>query len=309
MNILELVNVALSTFNGERYLIPQIESILNQVGVNVNIYVRDDNSNDTTIDLLTERKSSFRSLELGKKNIGAIQSFSKILNEIPNGNYLAFSDQDDIWLPEKLVRAVELLRDYETPAMYCSNVWIGDQKARNTSRITSLPLPRLPLNFFQNSAMGCTIVLNKEAHMLLKNLPMTYSVMHDWFILICIQSVGEVIFDTSPNMIYRIHEEQSIGLGRKMGLRKRLSLESTQLNIMQLLQIRILLGDRIRPEKVGFYDFIIELLATNWVRRLFLLLKFDGRYRDQFAAEIIFRVKIFFTLMKKKEDFQKLLFP
>lgn len=304
---METVDVALSTFNGERYLIPQIESILNQVGVDVNIYARDDHSSDSTISLLRALKSNFRSLEFGDRNIGAIQSFSKILSEIPNGNYVAFSDQDDVWLPGKLERAVKMLQGYEMPAMYCSNVWIGNQNAENTSRITNLPAPKLPLNFFQNSAMGCTIVLNKEAHGLLKNLPMTHSIMHDWFILICIQSVGEVIFDTNPNMIYRIHEEQSIGLGRKSSLRKRLSLQSTNLSLRQLLQIRALLGDRVNAKLRSSYDFIIELINTNWVRRFCILLFFNGRFRDDFTAEIIFRVKMFLTLTKRSAEFRTLI--
>jgi glycosyltransferase involved in cell wall biosynthesis len=303
-----VVDVALSTFNGERYVREQLNSILNQEGVVVNIYARDDKSTDDTAAILYEQSSYLKLVQIGQSNLGVTASFLNILKTIPTGNYVALSDQDDVWLPDKLRVAVENLKNFDIPAMYCSDVWIGDDTAKNTLTTSKLPGTRLPMNFFQNTAMGCTVVVNKEAHELLKRLPNTNMVMHDWFFLICIVSIGQVIFDNKPKMIYRIHEDQTVGLGKKIGIRHRLSLKTTHASLLQILQARIFLHENgYNLEENSSYNLIVELIRSGARKRLLILLDFQYCFRDNFLHEAIFRAKIFFVLRKHQNQYRDLI--
>lgn len=98
----ERITVILSAYNGEKYIQSQIDSILNQTYDNFILYIRDDGSTDGTRKILKQysEKDSRVKVQYGE-NIGYVKSFFKMLSEV-NSEYIAFSDQDDIWLPEKL---------------------------------------------------------------------------------------------------------------------------------------------------------------------------------------------------------------
>jgi rhamnosyltransferase len=285
------VDVAISTYNGSKYLRQQLDSIYSQKDVHCNLYVRDDKSTDDTISILSADSSNFLVLQKGEANIGAKLSFSKLIREIPTGNFVALADQDDIWFPDKLYRAVERLKNYDYPAMYCSNVLI------NESKPTCLPKPQFPLNFFQNSAMGCTIVINSYAHEILKKFDMNQMIMHDWGILLLIQSVGKVEFDYEASMKYRIHAEQAIGLRKTFPLKRVFQLNSLEKCISQFIDLQDQLnklGFQVENERA--FRQITNLLECNFIESFWILFTGRSRFRDEVTAEVIFRMKLFFYL-------------
>ena len=121
------VQVLMSTYNGQTYLKKQIESILEQTYPNIELLVRDDGSSDHTIDILRDYEERYENIKvIYGKNIGVNGSFFYLLAQ-SNSDYLAFSDQDDIWLPEKIQNAVEKLDYYTVPALYAGNKILIDQ--------------------------------------------------------------------------------------------------------------------------------------------------------------------------------------
>ncbi len=107
------VQVLMSTYNGENYLAEQIESILSQAHVKVSLLVRDDGSADHTPAILTSYAGEHVQIDIGK-NIGTQKSFLHLIEcADSNNDYFAFADQDDVWHPQKLQKAVEAL-EYET---------------------------------------------------------------------------------------------------------------------------------------------------------------------------------------------------
>lgn len=125
------VCVLMSTYNGERYLSEQINSIADQDEVTVSLVVRDDGSHDGTAKLaenISEERGLICSVEKGQ-NVGFLRSFEDLLLRAEGSDFYAFSDQDDVWSQNKLAKAVSVLAaEGEHPALYASSVEITDEK-------------------------------------------------------------------------------------------------------------------------------------------------------------------------------------
>ena len=121
---METVQVLMSTYNGEKYIREQLNSIINQTYPSIKILVRDDGSSDGTIEILEEYAAKYDNMAYyAGKNLGVIQSFLQLLKDSDDSSaYYAFSDQDDVWLPEKIEKAVEMIennKEVEQPILYC----------------------------------------------------------------------------------------------------------------------------------------------------------------------------------------------
>lgn len=211
------VLVLLSTYNGEKYLSNLLDSILNQKDVNVNILIRDDGSQDGTIDILEKYKQQHCIEYYIGNNIGYAKSFWQLLNDAKEYDYYAFCDQDDIWLECKLKRAIEKIKDREEkelmPILYTSNVIaIND----NMDIIMNKPFKCESVlkvgEAFQKSVLpGCTFVFNFQAKKILEQYK-GYMESHDWATYTIITTLGKVIYDSDSYIYYRIHENNAIGI-------------------------------------------------------------------------------------------------
>ncbi|SMF53442.1 glycosyltransferase family 2 protein [Paenibacillus barengoltzii] len=217
--------VLLSTYNGETYIYEQLNSLIKQEGVHLNILIRDDGSNDSTVNIINhfinqtpEKISLIQSV-----NIGAKASFFDLIRiadtEYPNFDYYAFCDQDDVWLPKKLLKATSTMKNFQNnqlPLMYCSATQMVDA---NLSDLKVWPLPpKKKLTMYnalvENVAVGCTTVLNREAFQLIASSPpaeVDQVIMHDWWVYLCVSTFGKVIFDSQPLILYRQHSNNVLG--------------------------------------------------------------------------------------------------
>lgn len=211
------VTILLSTYNGSKYLQQQLDSLYGQTYPNIRILVRDDGSSDTTAAILESERAKGR-IELleGHGNLGAALSFFELLKcaASTETEYVAFCDQDDVWLPGKIALAVAKLSRVanDRPAMYCSRVELVDESLQHIG-YTALP-GRIGFGnaLVDSIATGCTIVLNREALCLIgKNLPRKV-VIHDWWCYLVVSCFGEVIFDETATLKYRQHGNNAIGV-------------------------------------------------------------------------------------------------
>lgn len=109
-----VVAVVMSTYNGEKYLSEQIDSILTQKDVHVELFVRDDGSTDTTRDIISNFMEKNKNIHADfGENLGWAKSFLTELFSVPSFEYYAFSDQDDVWKPEKLIAGIKAIRHEE----------------------------------------------------------------------------------------------------------------------------------------------------------------------------------------------------
>lgn len=210
---MKTVAVLLSTYNGEKYLSELIDSVLCQTGVNVSLFVRDDGSHDNTYSILEqyENAGDLVILEQGE-NIGYAKSFWRLICLAPEVDYYAFADQDDIWCPDKLFRAVELLDKIEGPRLYTSDVIPVDASLNEVNR-DLFPIHG-PLSFeesLQRSILpGCTFVFDEQARKVAAEFD-GYMESHDWALYAIICAFGTVAFDERPRIKYRLHENNAIG--------------------------------------------------------------------------------------------------
>ena len=108
------VQVLLSSYNGEKYIREQLDSILAQEGVNIQLLIRDDGSTDGTNSILTEYEQRCDNISvIYGINVGVIQSFFLLLEQAGSYPYIALADQDDVWLKQKLKRAIEKIKKEE----------------------------------------------------------------------------------------------------------------------------------------------------------------------------------------------------
>lgn len=218
---MEAVLILMSTFNGEKYLPEQLDSIISQNDVNIKLLIRDDGSTDSTMSILKDYKAKYPDkidIESGS-NIGWKKSFFHLVKlaakDYSSFMYFAFSDQDDIWKPNKLKRALECLKtDVGQPSLYCSNMTyykdgraIGDIRKREI-----IPTPKNCL--IRNYATGCTIVFNQSLLNKVANGLPSIPVAHDqWFYMVA-TLCGHVAVDFQSHILYRQHNANQIGSKR-----------------------------------------------------------------------------------------------
>lgn len=209
----------MSTYNGEKYLAEQIDSILAQEGVHVELFIRDDGSTDSTRNILTEYANHNNNIHLNfGSNIGYVKSFLSELNDAPECNYYAFSDQDDYWLPKKLISAVKAIKQQEAvsgrnlPVVYYSNLYVTNSQLKVT-RKTRLEarIKTYESIVLRKSIAGCTMVINTAQRQLLKPISDTVGA-HDVLIYsLAYFADGIIICDSEAYIYYRQHIGNTIG--------------------------------------------------------------------------------------------------
>lgn len=211
----------MSTYNGQKYIRQQIESILQQKDVEVNLLVRDDGSHDDTIKILEEYKQAGKLNYYTGQNLGPQLSFMNLLMSCPKADYYAFADQDDYWENDKLSTAISKLASFSEnePALYFSQTQLADQ---NLNKIKSVIIhPRLTFGeaLIYQFIGGCTMVFNDTLKEIVSKYTPSYIRMHDiWIYAIALAINSHVIFDPKPHMLYRQHSQNVVGQG--YGLRK-----------------------------------------------------------------------------------------
>ena len=212
--------VLMSTYNGERYLREQIDSILLQNGVEVSLLVRDDGSSDSTFEILKRSERTNRNVKLCVgENVGCSESFRILLNMAyglqESYDFYAFADQDDVWLPEKLYAAAEKLNESRKtiPSLYCSNLKVVDTNLNEIGMKynQNLKLVTKGESLVCSMATGCTMVFNHKVLEIFNLYPPKQMIIHDLWILHTCLFLGEVIYDNNAYILYRQHDRNVIG--------------------------------------------------------------------------------------------------
>ena len=213
---MESITVLMSTYNGEKYIEEQIDSILSQENVDISLIIRDDGSSDRTVDIINEYvKNDNRVSFYSGNNLGPAYSFLDLITEAPPASYYALSDQDDVWDSDKLYVAIEKLKhcDQEKPALYYSNLKVVDGDLNFIKNSHKIPLVQKDRYSFlvEPVVTGCTCVFNKAAKEKIECKKPEYISMHDtWIHMVC-SFFGNVVYDFEPHIMYRQHGNNVIG--------------------------------------------------------------------------------------------------
>lgn len=219
------VIVLMSTYNGEKYLKTQIDSILSQEGCQIRLVVRDDGSKDRTLDILEEYASKGKLEYYQGKNAGPARSFMELIKKAPDGQFYAFADQDDKWLPDKMICGITNLKGKTKPAVYASNMSIMDD---DLNLIEDVGLPNDVHTDFTSvmtssgRLFGCTMMFNGAMVDFIKSHDdPQYIVMHDVWLCMIAALYDNLCYDSNPHMYYRRHRE-SVTYSKEIPLSKKI---------------------------------------------------------------------------------------
>jgi glycosyltransferase involved in cell wall biosynthesis len=214
-----LVLILMGTFNGERFIREQLDSIAAQTHKNWKLVVSDDGSTDQTVKIINSWITAIGGnrveLRCGPKK-GFVHNFlSMACDPRLNADYYAFCDQDDVWFEDKLARAIEILKTAGNAqeTLYCGRTIYTDE---NLKIIGTSPLckraPRFENALVQSLAGGNTMIFNQLTKSLLDATGTVAHTSHDWWLYQLVSGVrGRVIYDSEPKLFYRQHTGALIG--------------------------------------------------------------------------------------------------
>lgn len=210
------VQILMSTYNGEKFIRKQLDSIVNQ-DYEISLLIRDDGSADSTVNIIKEYQEKYDYITLCEGvNIGVVKSFFELIRmSDKDADYYSFADQDDIWFKDKISRAVSRLdrMDGKKPCLYCSRQTLIDREDNilNVSMREVNIRPGFGNAIVENIATGCTCVFNRALRDAAASYEPEYTVMHDWWLYMLASYMGEVYFDKKPCMYYRQHGGNTMG--------------------------------------------------------------------------------------------------
>lgn len=219
---MKYIAVLMSTYNGETYLKEQIDSILDQSGVKVKLFIRDDGSQDGTAKILEEYELSHKNVCWINKgsvcNLGIKDSFLDTLRyayeRYPELEYFSFSDQDDVWLPQKLqvgITKIDRSKNIKG-ALYYSNKIVVDEKLQEIEKECINYYGDMLEILWRSLASGCTFVFNRKLAEYVLKYNTDLKCLHDVWVYKLAKCIGsDVIFDTDRYILYRQHSNNVCG--------------------------------------------------------------------------------------------------
>lgn len=215
-----MVDILLSTYNGESYLKELLNSVIEQSYQDFRLIIRDDGSTDDTLHIIRDYQMKYPQkivfLEDTLGNVGVIASFDLLLHN-SSSEYVMFCDQDDVWLPNKVELSVSKMHEAEkrwgnVPLLVFSDLRVVDATLHTQHesfwKVNKLKMPlatKFEFVCVANCVTGCTILMNSTAKM--KVLPFPKGIpMHDWWIAGVVAKAGHLVPLCQTTILYRQHE-------------------------------------------------------------------------------------------------------
>ena len=300
------VVILLATYNGAVFLPEQLASYLTQTHADWTLLWRDDGSTDATIPVMAGFAARVgadrcRRLDAPAGRLGVQGSFLALLRAaLPSlgpGDAVAFSDQDDVWLPEKLARGMAALAGAAegVPALACARQRLVDATLAPLGESPQLCRPPgFPAALAQNIATGCTISLNRAAAALVAGSRAPEDMLHDWWSYVLVAAAGgRVLADPLPLVLYRQHVANAVGappstLGRARGALVRgpgAFMHLFRANVAALAAQPALLSPAARRDVAR-----LQAALTGGRRRRLAALRLPGLVRQTALETLTFRL-------------------
>ena len=238
------VAILLATYNSEKFLKTQLDSIINQTYQDWKLYIRDDGSKDSTLLLINEYVKKYSRISIVNDSytgLGAAKSFMKLLEKVESDYYM-FADHDDYWLPTKVEESIKKLKETEDkfsekPIIVHSDLFVVDQDLKikqssfwKSSGIKPNMLKNKNIVQVFNFVTGCTMIFNKKVKDIVFPFPDTIP-MHDWWLTIQVLKNDGIIEELEkPLIYYRQHGMNEVGarnVNGKYFINKLLNMKNT----------------------------------------------------------------------------------
>lgn len=289
------IAIVMATYNGEKYVREQIDSILASNYQDIELFIYDDGSKDDTVSILREYEQRYREklhIYQNETNLGHLMNFMRALSET-TADYVMFSDQDDVWNSNKAAVTIKRMKHMEAqlgkeiPLAVFTDAVVVDQElnVRNRSFFCSGHLnpyrTDLPHLLMENKLIGCTVMVNAALRRVLLSRPLPRQArFHDWWLALIAASYGKIGFIREGTLLYRQHGENVVGdsgfvsyvKNRLMGLQKqREALEALYLQAEEFLE---LYGDTLPEKSLEIIRNFATLPEKNYIERRITLLHY-----------------------------------
>lgn len=223
---MDMVSIVMATYNGEKYLEDQIDSILSSTYKDYELYIVDDGSQDATMEILGRYEKKYPDkvhIQQNKSNLGVTLNF---LNAIikTSSDYIMLCDQDDVWKKDKIAKTLKKTRQMEAQfgkdlpiAVFTdanvvdSNLKLIDESFFKSGRLNP-SLIDLPHLLMENKLIGCTVMINQALRKALQSYTLPKRArFHDGWIGLIAASMGKIGFINEPTLLYRQHEANVVG--------------------------------------------------------------------------------------------------
>lgn len=203
----EGISILVAMYNGSRFIVEQLESILAQIAPEDELLVLDDQSTDDSYAIAKAMEARHPGLKVirSEQNGGVVKTFEALIS-LATKDIIFLCDQDDIWIAGRKGQMLAAMRDDLAVAVLAnSSIYVDGERVReffptgyrpNTSSISK--------NFFKNNFIGCCMAFRREILTLALPFPDRIS-MHDWWLATCAMSMGKVTYSEQPSLLYRRH--------------------------------------------------------------------------------------------------------
>ena len=284
------ITVLLSSYNGEKYIAGQLDSILAQTLPPRAVLVRDDGSADHTPEILETYADAGKIRLLRGENVGFRESFRLLLEACPEEDDFAFSDQDDLWFPEKLARARKALdaADSRIPCLYHGAYSLGDEQLRPIG--SCLP-PRPPFTFrrclTENVLSGFAMVGNAALRRAMLSADWSRIDFHDWLAGAIALGTGTLIMDDTVTSVHRrLRTSVTAGSALK-GIRWAVSALFRDTNMKKRnTAFAEAFASALSPENRAVLDLMISCRFRDRLRKAFYPARWRYALPDELAARL-----------------------
>lgn len=281
-----MVEIVMASYNGEKYIKEQLDSIFLGNGQDFLLHVYDDGSTDNTGKILREYKKEYPNrliLHFNRENKGAFRNFMEgFMNT--KSDYVMFADQDDVWLPGKLMRTLKYMkycekkRGSDCPVTVFTDAIVTDadlcKTAPSFQTLSKYRTDRRSLSglLMENKLMGCTMMMNKRVREYIWKLP-EKARMHDWWIGLVTAAFGYIGYLDEPSLLYRQHGDNGVGSKDYMGylvdrflspVKQKEALRDT---VRQAQEFLLIYGDKLSEKQRESLEDFAGLYDMGWIKR------------------------------------------
>lgn len=311
-----LISIAMCTYNGERYIKEQLDSILSQTYTNIELIITDDKSSDRTVSIIKEYQARDKRIKLyeNETNLGFLKNFEKAIS-LCSGEYIALADQDDIWKENKLELFLDNIQDN---VLIYSDAIIIDKDSKKTGTHLIQPKSRLCSGhcnkafFLNNFISGNTMMFKTELREYILPIPEQMS-YHDIWIGYVASTYGTITYTDEPMTYYRKYEGQVTHQGdvipknifKRLQYKKNLRLKVANIrkkDIEAFLSLSILKDDdTIRLlhlllehyenyEKI-YFNYTLYKMLKKYTKEVFCSIRESKRGRRAFRTAVGLKLK------------------
>lgn len=288
------VAVVMATYNGEKFIEEQLQSIINQTYPNLEIIITDDCSTDGTYSIVQRYASQYPNITcyVNRRNIGYVKNFEKAI-KLATADYIALSDQDDVWHPNKIALMMQHIND--ASVVYCDSEFIdadGNRLNKKLSDIKNLQPVNDSLPFVVNNGVfGHAMLMHKCVA--LKAMPFPEDCVHDWVIAFVASFANGVKFVNEPAVQYRQHAGNTANTKKRQRCSYKEEIGRIRRRIKALAAIAVKTNCTDKDIIVQLAESYKSFSLINNFKRMLLFFK----YRHRLTA-----------FKKKRSEFKRMLF-